>query len=153
MMNGTDCVQFFSAMLTPTIAMITTYIAVQQYRLQRLTSKRELYDRRLQVFEATMEFVAKVVRDGSPDDDGVRQLSRQRAASLFLFKEEIPKYLDELYKKAVDLMFADRELDSSALAPGKRRDEVIEKRTVLFDWFSDQLEGGVKKFQPYLSVS
>jgi hypothetical protein len=53
-----DYVDIFSALLTPTIALITTYIAIQQYRRERAKFRHELYDRRLAVFKAASNYLS-----------------------------------------------------------------------------------------------
>ncbi len=47
-MNHKDYVDVLSALLTPFIAIITTYIAYQNYRNAKLKLRHELYDKRLQ---------------------------------------------------------------------------------------------------------
>ena len=49
-MTVKEIVDVCSALLTPLIAVITTYIAYQQYRVSELTLKKELYERRIKIY-------------------------------------------------------------------------------------------------------
>ena len=56
-MNYKVYIDIFSALLTPTIALVTTYIAIQQYRNNRAKLRHELYDRRVAVYNAVGNFL------------------------------------------------------------------------------------------------
>lgn len=58
-------------LLTPMIAIITTYIAVQQYRASMLKMRIDRYDRRLKIYQETHKFITAVT---SELDLEIRQL-------------------------------------------------------------------------------
>jgi hypothetical protein len=94
-----DYVDIFSALLTPTIALITTYIAIQQYRRERAKFRHELYDRRMAVYKAASKYLAIVVtnysaRDSSDEErKAFLEFQAANAESPFLFDQDVAGYL------------------------------------------------------------
>jgi len=88
-----DYVDIFSALLTPTIALITTYIAIQQYRRGRAKFRHELYDRRLAVFKAASNYLSIATRYGTTEnfdeeEKAFREFLAANLESRFLFDKE-----------------------------------------------------------------
>jgi hypothetical protein len=54
-------IEIFSALLTPTIAVITTFIAIQQYRNNRLKQRLDLYERRMAIYKAVTAYISDCV--------------------------------------------------------------------------------------------
>ena len=50
---------------TPLIAIITAYIAYQQYRVNKLNLKHVLYEKRLAVLRMIFNFYENVIREGT----------------------------------------------------------------------------------------
>ena len=148
-----DLIQFLSALLTPAIALITTYIAIQQYRLNKFNTRKELYDRRLGVYQATMSFLAIILGSANAPRDASATFLKETSLSHFLFKKDIPEYLETIYKKANDLysthtkMQADRER-----LKGNEWEKLVDRNSDLFEWFADKFEVTKEKFMPYLSL-
>jgi hypothetical protein len=96
-----DYVDIFSALLTPLIAIITTYIAVQQYRRERAKFRHELYDRRMAVYKAASNYLSVVIRSSSRDnpeeeEKAYKEFVMANAESQFLFDKDVQKFLAEL---------------------------------------------------------
>jgi hypothetical protein len=53
--------QIAQGLLTPAIALITTYIAWQQWNATKLKMKMERYDRRLKIYQETHKFISEVI--------------------------------------------------------------------------------------------
>lgn len=133
-------VDLLSALLTPLIAVIATYIAYQQYRANQLKLRHDLYDRRLQVFNAVAEFLAHVMREGTTDRAQLMTLLQKTRESYFLFGNQVSKYVTELYEKGVDLEYYDKQLDHSGLPVGEERTRLAHQQGDLLKWFADQFD-------------
>ena len=82
-------VDLLAALLTPVIAIVTTYIAIQQYRANQMKLRHDLYDRRLQLYNAVAEFWSHVMREGTADRAQLTTLLQKTRESYFLFGKEI----------------------------------------------------------------
>ena len=58
--------QVAQGLLTPLIAIITTYIAWQQWQATKLKMKMERYERRLKIYQDTHKFISEVIQDVKP---------------------------------------------------------------------------------------
>lgn len=61
-----DALEISKSLLTPTLAAVGTVILILQYRLAALRWKLDLYDKRYPVYTATMDYIANIMREGSP---------------------------------------------------------------------------------------
>ena len=91
-------VDVLSALLTPTIAVIATYVAYQQWRVNKTRLDLDLYDRRLTIYKAVDAFYGDVGTQGTAKYPMVFQLRYATAEAPFLFPTEIEKHLKEISK-------------------------------------------------------
>ncbi len=112
-----EFLKILSGALTPLIAITTTYIAFQQYRVNkmkgrsdehttRLKQRYDLYERRLSIFDAVMDLLAAA--HGGPDERRQHMFKFHRAISesYFLFDQDLIDYLRQLeneYNRAQSL--------------------------------------------------
>ena len=92
-------VDLFAALLTPVIAIVTTYIAIQQYRANQLKLRQDLYDRRLLLYNAVAEFLAHVMQEGATDRTQLITLLQKTRESYFLFGKEVSDLCHRLLQK------------------------------------------------------
>jgi hypothetical protein len=96
-------VSVLSALLTPVIAITTATIAVQQYLLNRNQFRLALLDRRLKVFEATIELIATVLRTSTVAQTDLTKFLVGTSERGFLFGKDVATFLDSVYDNAVVL--------------------------------------------------
>ena len=94
--------EVFKGLLTPLIAIVTTYIAWQQWRTNERKSKLDRYDRRLRIYQRVVEFIGIACRDFKPDSHEVIKFHAETAEADFLFGPEIHAYISELAQRAMD---------------------------------------------------
>ncbi len=138
-------VTVLSALLTPTIAGIATYIAWQQHATNRRQLRLALLDRRIAVFNATMNLIRAVLTD--PDETELKRIFNfysETSQHFFLFGPEIGTYIDEVSQKALKV----REYNFSMDNPENPR-----KQTELLSWFDKQREEAKQKFFKYVAFS
>ena len=136
-MDYQQIIEFSAAALTPVIAIITIYIALRQHKINNVRLKHELYEKRLQVYNAVIKFLSIVIAVGLGFDklEYLGEFRRDTSQAYFLFEKDIYEYLDEIYDKAVDLM----QLDKSTK-------EEKEKIGELLKWFGKQISVCREKF-------
>ena len=134
-------VRVFSALLTPVIALLATYIAWQQHRTNRNQFRLALLEKRLKVFNGAGELISTVMRKAKIDTDGLSKFLWETREGEFLFGPDITAYLSELYGKAADVhVFED--------APDQ---ESKNQRKQALLWFSGQGDELKKKFGKYMA--
>ena len=119
---------------TLAIGGIALTIQRQQANTNRLQYRLALFERRMKVFDSTMDLIAVVLPRAF-------QFLRETRDHELLFGAEIKDYLDEVYRKTVRLHTID----------AVSRSEDIPKRTELLDWFSRQSAVATRKFLKYLN--
>jgi late competence protein required for DNA uptake (superfamily II DNA/RNA helicase) len=144
-MNQTFCaidweklVRVLAALLTPVIAIVTSYIAYQQYQTNRRQHRLALFDRRMAVFNSTMNLIAAVLQRAEVDLAQLFALLRETRDHELLFGPEIGEFINEVYKKGLDL-------NTRAAVAGQ---EV--RRVELVSWFQRQSDVAREKFLKYL---
>ena len=134
-----EFIKSLSGFLTPIIAIVTAYIAVQQYRLSKFKVRQEMYDRRSKVYKAVMEYLSNISMFNEPADELSTKLIRETSEAFFLFKPEIKQHIESLYNKGIDLWAIKEELKDTTQDPEelkKSRKAVSE----IVKWFRQQYE-------------
>ena len=156
-MNALQCLPYLShidllkVLLPALIALagvaITAVIAYRQYLVARAKLNLDLFEQRLQIFDATWSFLS------SPFISGIQNLTDINFTNMipkasFLFGPEIELYMREASKKVTELRIIEvRTTNSNNIVPP----ELIERRLDLEKWFLKEASEGVKRvFGPYL---
>jgi hypothetical protein len=134
-------VHLFSALLTPVIAITTATIAVQQYLLNRNQFRLALLDRRLKVFEATVELIATVIRTSRVDQADLNNFLIGTSERGFLFGSDVATYLDGIYDKAVEI---------NAIGHPVPQGQAQQHQAAM-TWFSGKTEETRKAFSKYVA--
>ena len=93
-----------AALLVPVIAFFGAYIAYRQWRTAQNRLKLDLFDRRLAVYEAARRVITTVMTSGRISQEAEFQYLSGTRGALWLYNEEIVRYLDEeIWHKVVDL--------------------------------------------------
>jgi hypothetical protein len=142
-------VDILSALLTPLIAMVTTYIAIQQYRNNRLKLRHDLYDRRLAVLKATNRFIMAASRSRGFTWDVLGEFGLSKAEAYFLFDQNIYGYLEGVYKRGLEILSLEYQRKQSV--PEDEQGLIYQLRDHQ-RWFSDQLDTLNERFAKYLSL-
>ena len=147
--------QIAQGLLTPLIAIITTYIAWQQWQATKLKMKMERYERRLKVYRETHKFISAVIVDLKPELPQMFGFYSATAEADFIFPPRIRKYLDEVFSHANKLRSANVQYRDYTQDPPPGYDHmeivnVIDENT---RWFLDQPQVAKDNFKPFLDLS
>jgi vacuolar-type H+-ATPase subunit I/STV1 len=132
------------------VAAIVAYIAYRQYKTDRYKVKLDLYDRRYKVFDAARQFIAHVIEGDNVKREKIVEFTSATVESVFLFGEDVRKYLDTLLAKGARVQRLQTELDSSRLPVGEEHSKKTEEIQECLNWLTQQLHELKTKFRPYL---
>jgi hypothetical protein len=128
-----------SASVSAITALIVAYIAVAQYFINRQQYRLALFERRMVVYNSTMNMLASVIQSTRPSIDQAFQYLRETRDHEFLFGSEVKTLIDELYKKVIAL-----EMRNSMGS------EAVTQRTEILNWFPEKMGEARKVFLRYL---
>jgi hypothetical protein len=146
-------IQLLSALLTPVIAVVTTYIAIQQYRTSRLKFKLELFEKRYAIYEGVKNFILSAVREANLSNDDFFKLNEETQDAFFLFGARVEKYINELRSKGARLRYLNERLSDQSLPIGEERSKLSKEDAELNTWFGNQLVESKHVFRKHLRVS
>jgi hypothetical protein len=131
-----------ATLLTPLIALIALYIAWQQFEINRRQHRLALFEKRLAVFNSTMQMISAVVQTANPTLAQCFQFIQDTRDHEFLFGTEVKKFVDEVYSKAVTL--------NSQIALGPN---TAVQQTQVMGWFVNQMTEARRIFLPYMDFT
>lgn len=142
---------YLAALLTPTVAVLGSYIAYRQWHLAQNKLKLDLFDRRFSVFEAARSLIASIMTSGKAKDEDVFKFLLATREAKWLFDATIAEYLDkQLYGKAIDLQTLNAELEGVPV--GEVRTKNVHAQAEIKKWLAAQHKVLDEKFSPYLQL-
>jgi hypothetical protein len=128
-----------AASLPVVISVVVTYIAWQQYEVNRRQHRLALFEKRLAVFDSTMNMIVSVVQSANPTLPECLKYIRETRDHEFLFGPEVGTFIDEVFKKATAL-HAHVQVGVGGAA----------QQTEIMTWFIGRTDEARKVFRPYL---
>jgi hypothetical protein len=118
-----------------------------QAKTQHLQHRLALMERRMKIFNATLDFILPVVRDANIEIwEPLFQLRRNTREHHLLFGPEIGEYLEELFKKGSRLLTINQMSGPQHII----RPEDIPVQVEIVEWFSVQIRVAEQKFLKYI---
>jgi hypothetical protein len=148
-------VDILSALLTPLIAIVATYIAWQQWTTNKRRLNLDRYDRRLRIYEEIIKILSVIMRDAGASMDDLLKFRTSVSEADFLFGPEILEYIDQIYKRGLVLWRCNQEYkDYTQEKPeGYDHTKIVEEMHKELTWLVEQFEPAKRKFQKYLDIS
>jgi hypothetical protein len=149
--NGKDWIDYLSALLVPTIAILGSIVAFQQWRTNAKRLRHELFDRRYEQFTVIRGFLGSIMTTGkSKQDEQFKYLTGTRGMR-FIFDKEIAEYVDkQIWHLAVDLECLDLEL--KGLPVGDERSKNVKRQSEIKKQLREELTNLEEKFAKYLQL-
>jgi hypothetical protein len=150
-------IPILQGLLTPVIAIITTYIAWQQWQGNKQKLKMDGYERRLRVYQEVVKMLKTCANGQIREFSVILDFGAATAEADFLFGPEIRQYLDEISTRAAKLRSANVQYrDFTQPVPENYdHEKIVNEMTTQTAWFVEQLVGFVakNKFGQYLNIS
>src|SRR5467141_1107701 len=96
-------VQYLQALSTPAIALLAVVIGVLQWRTSHQRAVLDLFDRRMENYDALNDAVVEIMREGNATLKALVPFSQAAARARFLFGKEVTAYLEETEKRIISL--------------------------------------------------
>ena len=146
-----DMTDILTAYGTFFIAIFIAMIAYEQFRTARWQHRWQLYEKRYAVYEALIDFLGHVTRDGNADDAALHGFERQTREAEFLFGDDVREYLKMIREKGTLLQLTNCEagaatVDSDADVRATKLQEARETKV----WMMHQIGESNDVFMPYL---
>lgn len=142
---------YLAALLTPTVAVLGSFIAYRQWRLAQNKLKLDLFDRRFSVYQAARTLLASIMTSGKAKDEEVFKFMVATREAKWLLSASVAEYLDkQLYHKAIDLQALASELEGVGV--GEIRTKNVHAQADIKKWFMAQYEVLDEKFTLYLQL-
>lgn len=151
-----ECIlEISQALLTPVIAIITTYIAYQQWQTNKQKLILDRYDRRLRVYEEVCKILSIIARDADAGYEDLLKFRTSVSEADFLFGSEVPEYIDEIYKRGLQLHSWNSQSRDGIQRPRAGYDSLKVENGIEAEltWLVEQFEPAKQKFKKYLDIS
>lgn len=140
---------YLTALMTPTVAVVGAWIALQQWITARDKLRLDLFEHRMAIYQSARSLLGSVYAQGDLQPEDERNYLVGITGAHWFFGPEVHQYLEkELWGKICDLACIKGELDG--LPRGPERLELVDKKAHLRVWFLDQSERMDRLFFPYL---
>lgn len=128
------------SLLTPVIAAIAVLIAYEQWRTNALKVRIDLFDRRMEVYEAATVLIWKAITAAKLDSAELNEFRAGTAKAAFLFDQEVTDYLKTVDDQGVELAIACSEYrDSTQEQPeGYDHQDVVRRKHTALKWLMNQ---------------
>lgn len=122
-----DWIDIFSALLTPTLALVGIGIAIFQLWLANTRLKHDLFERRYVVYDAIRKFIGDPLSKGNSTEETQREFKIKTNNARFLFGSEYANFVNRVWKTVIDLEETCEILEQPNSE--EQRQEHIKKRT------------------------
>lgn len=138
---------FFST-ITVIIGVCVVVVAYQQYRLGKEKFKLDLFEKRFAVYKGMQIFLTHVMIEAKVDLQKFFEFRGATQDAVFLFENDIPDFIKQIDKKALELKTVSDERRD--LPKGKEKSRLARQERELLEWLNDQLPRLKEAFSPYL---
>jgi len=144
-------IDLFTALLSPLVAIIVTYIAYQQWKINNSKEKREVKSEKLQVYLSAKRFLSKIDETRTVDESLYREFQEATALADFMFDETIIDWLADVNSDASSwldgeytrISYNEKGLKKNLKQVSPIQDSIIDKlqnaHCQLLDIFKDKL--------------
>lgn len=131
--------------LTIFIAFAAVFVAYQQHVTNKRQLRLALFEKRLAVYESVMKVKGLVIRNARLDLNQLFEFIQETRNYEFLFGEDVSDYIDEIYKKGVEVW---ARVGNPAIPPAE-----MTSTTALLEWFSGQEKVARAIFLKYMDFT
>jgi hypothetical protein len=148
-----DWIDVLVALMTPTIAIVGSFLAYQQWKINRTRLRHELYDRRMAVYSKLMNYLSAILQEASFPRDAFSEWLPASYEGFFLFDDRLHTYIERLNAKSRAFRSNCRKMKSKC---GKCNEDewkkLCDEDAQLNAWFDKQFDVAKKEFGRFLRI-
>ena len=148
-----ELIEISKSLLTPVIAGVTTYIALQQWKTNKYKFVLDRFDRRFQIYEEVKKILNILIKDENVKKEDILKFRSSVSTSGFLFKPEIPTYIDEIYKHGLNMRRCKKNILPNTKENIDNNNKFNDEINNELMWFARQFDVVEIKFKKYLDIS
>jgi hypothetical protein len=137
---------YLQALSAPVIALLAAVIGVIQWRTAHQRAVLDLFDRRMQNYDALNAAVAEIMREGNAALKALVPFSQAAARARFLFGGEVTAYLEETEKRIISLRAAEGATKTEDDEKRARAADLAAKHLMTLTEFFDRLTSLVRPY-------
>lgn len=100
-----EYIKILSALLSPIVAITTIIMGVNNHKLNKIKIKHDLYDRRLNIYYITRDYLKYSSNEDTLDRAIVETFVKASLESKFLFKSDVSDFLSEIWQNSLILEY------------------------------------------------
>ena len=138
----------YISIIATLVAAIVAWTGYQQHLLAKEKFKLCLFEKRFAVYKGVQIFLTHISMKAKVDMDKLFEFRRDTQDAMFLFSDDIPKYLGSIDRKALDMWSKVEEYRD--LPKGQERSRLCREETHLLHGLTKELPHLKDVFAPYL---
>ena len=146
-----NTLEILIAIWTAILTLVATYVVVKQYQLEKTKIKFEHFERRYNIYQKVMDYIAGIVGEATTSLRDMMIFRKETIDVMIFFGDEIKEYIDILYDKANRLRFLTDSISKGSLEQ-ETHIKFVDEEYNLLTWFGDQFGICQKKFLKYLRI-
>jgi hypothetical protein len=141
-------IEYFLTLLTVIVGFLVAFIAYRQFILSKERFKLDLFEKRFAIYKGVQSLLSYILKEGNVTLKEIGQFQAETQDAPFLFNDDIPIYLKEIYKNAVHLWSTTEQ--RKAKPQGNERSILAKKETELVLSLTGKLPELQNIFSSYL---
>lgn len=130
--------ELFSALAVPVIGFLGVYIAWKQWKTAAYRYRMDLFEKRFEIYEATIDFILSIRGGGQVSDQCLAVFKEKTLPVRFLFNDEVADYIAQIRSQALDAQTFSQEAEGMGASPEKL--EFQRKSSEARKWLYQQLD-------------
>jgi hypothetical protein len=131
---------------------LSTWIARRRARIAAAKLDFQLFDKRLELFDAVRAFLSRIVRNGTVTHPEIGEYRVDVADAAILFDARIASYLESLQMKGSQLLLVQGQLTDAQHMAQDERTELVNLEAQVRSEIDDELKTLVDRFKPFLKI-
>ncbi len=134
LINDKSYLDYFQSALVPLIAIVTTFIAYRQWKIEKIKSTHDLFEKRFKIYQQFQIYKSYILQSGTCNIKSYELFTSNTSESIFIFGEDMVKIKRNFEEKGMELWAIEKELESDKLSKDEKSTK-INRRLELQKWF------------------